>query len=185
MRSLIMAVASLLAAAPLGAQIFTPSYMAPMPGSDVGIYISDGPGSFALEGVMRRHFGAYDLGFRAGVAGGENARLLLGGEYRAPLAFAAPLDFAFTAGAQGMLGERSGAGFQAGLSLGARLPTTGVAITPYIHPRFGIVNRDPGGTEATVLADVGADFGFPNLIFRIGFGLGGPTASWGMGFAWR
>jgi hypothetical protein len=185
MRSLILAGALLCAAAPLGAQVFTPSYMSPTPGGDMGIYISDGPGSFALEGIMRRPLGGYDLGFRVGVAGGDNARILLGGEYRMPLLFAAPLDFAFTAGAQGMLGDASGAGIQAGITMGAQLPTTGVAITPYIHPRFGVVNREPGGTEATVLADVGADFGFPNLIFRLGFGLGGPTASWGMGFAWR
>jgi hypothetical protein len=188
MRALnLVAVTLAMAAAPLSGQVFTPSYMAPQPGGDTGIYISDGPGNFAIEGIMRRHFGAYDLGFRLGVAGGDNARLLVGGEYRMPLALAAPLDFAVTAGAQGMLGDgnRSGAGFQGGLSIGARLPTTGVAITPYLHPRFGLVNRSPGGTEATVLADLGVDFGFPNLIFRIGFGFGDPTASWGMGFAWR
>jgi len=181
----IAAVLLAFAVAPLQGQIFTPSYMAPQPGGDVGLYLSDGPGNFAIEGIMRRHFGGYDLGFRLGVAGGDDTRVLVGGEYRMPLAFGVPLDFAFTAGAQGMLGDRSGAGIQAGLSMGARLPTAGVAITPYIHPRFGLVNRDPGDTEATVLADIGFDFGFPNLILRLGFGLGGPTASWGMGFAWR
>lgn len=172
-------------AAPLSSQVFTPSYMAPQPGSDLGIYVSDGPGNFAIEGIMRRHFGGHDLGFRLGVAGGGNATLLLGGEYRMPLLFDAPLDFAFTAGAQAMLGGQSGAGLLGGLSVGARLPTTGLAITPYLHPRVGVVSRDPGGHDLEVLADVGVDFGFPNLIFRLGFGFGDPTASWGMGFAWR
>ena len=43
----------------LEAQVFTPTFMAPRSSSDVGIYLSDGPGDFSVEGIWRRRFGRF------------------------------------------------------------------------------------------------------------------------------
>lgn len=170
------------------AQVFTPTFMAPRAGGDLGIYLSDGPGDFSIEGIWRRNFGGYDLGFRGGVADRGDALLLLGAEFRNPLQVSdIPLQMAVTGGIQGAIGDGGAAGFQFGLTLGYAFTPDNFVIIPYIHPRIGLVNgfgRDDLDLE--VLADIGFDFEFAqNLIVRIGFGLGSPTADWGIGFAWR
>lgn len=176
-------------AAPLEAQVYTPTYMAPNSGGDLGIYLSDGPGDFAIEGIWRRNFGGYDLGFRAGIADRDDASLLLGAELRNPLSVTgAPLDFAFTAGLQALVSDDTRAGFQAGVTIGKSFVPGDFTVTPYIHPRAGLVSglRRDDDLEATLLADIGFDFAFqPNLSFRIGLGLGDETAGWGVGLAWR
>lgn len=170
------------------AQVFTPTFMAPRPAGDVGIYVSDGPGDFSIEGIWRQHFGGYDLGFRGGVASADDAALLVGAELRNPLQLTgAPISLAFTAGLQAVIGDRTGAGFQAGLTAGHTFVPGNFSITPYLHPRIGLVSRpERDGLDANILADVGFDFDFqPNLSFRIGLGLANETASWGIGLAWR
>jgi hypothetical protein len=188
MVALVLAVATAVATT-LEAQIYTPTYMAPSSGGDLGIYLSDGPGDFAIEGIWRRDLGGYDLGFRAGIADREDATLLIGAELRNPLTVAgAPLDFAFTAGVQALVSDDTRAGFQAGLTLGKSFVPGDFTVTPYVHPRVGLVSglgRDDD-LEATLLADIGFDFAFqPNLTFRIGLGLGDETAGWGVGLSWR
>ncbi len=169
------------------AQVYTPTYMAPRPSSDLGLYLSSGPGSFALEGIWRRHLGGYDLGFRAGVANEQNATLLVGAELRNPFAVTgAPVDFAFTAGVQAKVSRDAEAGFLAGLSVGHTFVPGTFRFTPYIHPRVGLVSGGRDGLTARVLADIGLNFDFqPNLSFRVGFGLARETADWGVGLAWR
>jgi hypothetical protein len=177
------------APARLDAQIFTPTFQSPRLGSDVGVYLSDEPGGFALEGIWRRTFGTYDLGFRAGIADiGDDTGILLGAEYRNPLALETqPVEMAVTGGLQVIVGDRSAVGFQAGLSIGAALPADNLVFVPYIHPRIALHDaRRRDGLEVDVLADVGFDVHFAgSLALRFAVGLSRPTSDWGIGFAWR
>lgn len=185
--------AALLAAPAASAQIFTPTYQAPRTSSDMGLYLSDGPGDFAVEGILRRNFGGYDLGFRIGVADTHDASLLIGGELRNPLLIGTePIDVAFTAGIQALVGDASGLGFHGGLTLGHtfRPVQGGFTFTPYVHPRLALV--EPVGDDdfgAELLADLGLDFDFASGIsLRVGIpfaDLRGPDAAWGIGLAWR
>lgn len=166
------------------AQVFTPSYQSPVVMNDLGVYLSDSPGDLTLEGIWRNG----PVGLRVGFVDSEpEAQLSLGGEVRVPLT--APIDMAFTAGAQGLLGgDDSSIGVQAGLSLGQRFVNPGLAITPYIHPRIALLNH--GGAdddlETELLAELGLDAEFSrNLIFRLSVGLSDHTPDVGLGLAWR
>lgn len=170
------------------AQVFTPTYMAPRSASDVGIYLSDGPGSFAVEGIWRRSYGGYDLGLRAGLADTRDVSILIGGEYRNPISTTSPIDIAFTGHAQGVLSDgRSAAGFLAGLSVGHTFVADGLSFTPYLHPRAGLVtgfgNDD---LDLELLADFGFDLRFsPTMELRFAIAFEDRGADWGIGFAWR
>jgi hypothetical protein len=180
-------VAVLLSAREASAQVFTPSFMAPGLSSDVGVYLSDGPGSFSVEGIWRRTFGDYDLGLRGGVADTDELSVLFAAEYRNPLDAGAPIDLSVTGAAQGVIGGRSGIGIVAGLSIGESFGGPDVMVTPYLHPRVGIVDgfgaRD---FELELLADVGIDIRFsPELEFRLGIGIDNNATGFGVGFSWR
>jgi hypothetical protein len=170
------------------AQVFTPTFMSPQRSSDTGIYLNGGPGDFSVEGIWRLNLGTYDLGLRGGVADRRGAVFLVGAEFRSPLQLQdVPVSLALTGGVQAAVGDGSAAGFQAGLTVGYPVAGAAFTVVPYIHPRIALVSdfgRDQ--LELDPLADIGLDFVLPqNLVIRIGFGLGSPTASWGMGFAWR
>ena len=172
------------------AQIFTPTFMGPRSSSDVGIYLSDGPGDLAVEGIWRGGFGGYDLGLRLGIADTEpDLGALIGAELRSPLALAgAPLDVALTGGVQAVLGDREGLGAQLGLSLGRTFAGTPFTLSPYLHPRIAVVSGLGPDDEADLdlLADLGIDFGFsPNLVLRLGIAFEQPGAGLGVGLAWR
>lgn len=177
------AVLSLAAAARADAQVFTPSYQSPVVMNDVGVYLSDSPGDMALEGIWR----SGPVGLRVGYVDAEpDALLSVGGEVRVPLT--APIDVAFTAGAQGLIGDANAIGLQAGLSLGQRFVNPGVALTPYIHPRVALVDGfaadDDWDTE--LLAELGLDAEFSqNLILRLSVGISEDTPNLGLGLSWR
>lgn len=171
------------------AQVFTLPFQAPRStGGDVGIYLSDGPGDLAVEGILRRSLGTSDVGLRLGFADVGNGDVLLGVDWRTPLHFqTAPIDVALTLGAQGAFGDVDGVGGQVGLSLGHTFASPGVGITPYVHPRLAVVAPlvDNADSEVDVLADVGVNFDFaPNLSLRFGANLGN-GADFGLGLAWR
>jgi hypothetical protein len=194
MRTLAAAAAVIvMSAQAAGAQVFTPTYLAPRVSSDLGVYVSDGPGDLAVEGIWRRPLGGgAGLGLRAGFAdANDGSALLLGIDYRNPLSLAgtAPVDLALTLGAQGALGDLDAIGAQVGLSIGYTFTTPEVTVTPYIHPRLAIVNANPANgddeSEIDPRADLGIDVGFaPNLSLRFGANLG-DGADWGIGLAWR
>jgi hypothetical protein len=180
----VAAAALFVTAASAEAQVFTPSYQAPVVMNDVGVYLSDSPGDLALEGIWR----SGPVGLRLGYVDTEpEGKLSLGGEIRVPLT--APIDIAFTAGAQGLIGgDNNALGLQAGLSLGQRFVNPGVALTPYIHPRVALI--DAGGTdddfETELLAELGLDAEFSqNLILRLSVGISDVTPNLGVGLAWR
>lgn len=171
----------------VGAQVYTPTFMAPRASSDVGIYLSDGPGEFSVEGIFRRDFGGFDLGLRAGVADTHDLSVLVGGEYRNPLAVAAPIDLALTGMIQGIFGGVSSVGFLAGLSVGHTFAADGISFTPYIHPRAGLVQGFIDDEfDLELLADIGFDLGISqNLDLRFGIGLDTHGSDWGVGLSWR
>lgn len=171
-------------------QVFTPTYQEPRPSNDLGIYVSDGPGDFAVEGILRRNFGGYDLGLRGGIADTEGVSALLGLDLRSPLSLGTdPIDVSLTAGIQTMLGDVTALGFQGGLSLGHTfVPEGGFAITPYIHPRIALVDvgAPDSGFDAELLADFGFDFRMRSgLVLRLGVALSDLGGDWGIGLAWR
>lgn len=178
-------------ARPAAAQLFTPSFLAPARAGDLGVYLSSGiaDDGFAVEGIWRRGFGAYDLGLRAGVADVGDAALLVGAEYRNPLEIGtAPIDVSVTGGAQVVVGSESGLGVQAGATLGHTFVTPGLTVTPYLHPRLGLM--DPIGAAEDVslelLADLGVDLTVPaGLVVRVGLGFADETATLGIGLSWR
>lgn len=166
------------------AQVFTPSYQSPVIMNDLGVYISDGPGDLALEGIWR----GGPLGLRIGfVDAADDDLLSIGGELRAPVADA-PIDVAFTAGGQALLGDFDAFGVQGGVSVGQRFVTTGVALTPYIHPRIALIDGfgENDDMEAELLAELGLDAEFAsNLIFRLNLRLSDGSPDVGVGLAWR
>lgn len=174
------------------AQITTPTFQGARSGSDVGASLSatsDGGG--ALEGILRRRYGTYDLGFRVGLLTGGDAAVTLGGDFRNPFQLGIPpLDAAITAGVQGVIGNDSGVGAQVGVIFGSTfLPEDATfTISPYVQPRIAVLNglRDVRGTEIYPLADVGVNLDFPpNVSVRVGLGVGHGGASFGAGFAIR
>ncbi len=171
-----------MAAGAADAQVFTPSYQAPVVINDLGVYLSDGPGDLALEGIWR----GGPLGLRVGYVDAADGLLSLGADARMPLA--APIDIAFTAGAQGLIGDADAIGVQAGLSIGERFVNPGVALTPYIHPRIALIDgfAEDDDFEAELIADLGLDAEFAsNLILRISVGLGDDSPGVGVGLALR
>ncbi|HEU0299375.1 MAG TPA: hypothetical protein VFR37_07975 [Longimicrobium sp.] len=175
------------------AQVFTPTFMSPVPGNDFGVYVS-GIGEVGIEGIWRRMSrGGSDVGIRVGYADVGDGALLAGIEVRNPVVLAgAPIGLAFTAGAQGIVGDATQLGGQVGFSVGQALPAGTFTITPYIHPRLAVL-VDPDADEAAgedeidvdVLADIGADFAFAGgVTLRLGINLA-DGADWGLGLAWR
>jgi len=176
------------AAAPVKAQVFTPTFQSTERSNDIGLYLSDGPGDLAVEGIWRRNFGVGDLGLRAGFADLGDGELMLGADWKQPLALGtAPVDLALTFGGQAVLGDVDGLGGQVGLAFGHTFVEQGLHVTPYVHPRVALVSAldDNSDAKLDVLADLGADFTFaPNLVLRLGVNLGS-GADWGIGLAWR
>jgi hypothetical protein len=170
------------------AQVFTPSYLAPRVANEVGLYLSDGPGDLAGEGILRRNFGGTMLGLRAGVADIGDTELLVGGELLSPISVQAPVELGLTAGAQGVLGDADAVGLSVGLDVGATFQSPGLAITPYVHPRLGFINGfgPADDFDLDLLADLGVNVDFAQGIsLRLGIGLSDVQPDWGLGIAWR
>jgi hypothetical protein len=177
---------ALLSAAPAaGAQVFTPTFQAPVPGQDLGVYLFDSSSDVGVEGIYRLGFGQGDLGLRVGFADTDgDGVILLGADYRNPLRVASvqPLALAFTAGAQAALGDADGFGVQGGLSIGYTFSE--VRMTPYIHPRLTLTSIGDD-SELDVNADLGFDLDVArNLRLRLGVNVG-DGADWGIGLAFR
>jgi len=167
------------------AQVFTPTYQSPRLVNELGIHLADGPGDLALEGTWR----AGPIGLRLGFVDGRGGLLSIGGELRNAIPVTgAPLGLAFTAGAQALIGDANALGVQAGLSAGHTFVGPGLAVTPYINPRVGLINTLGGNDdmEFKVLADIGADVEFHNnILFRLGIKLDDAGSNFGVGFGVR
>lgn len=188
-RTLLLALALVLLPQAVAAQIFTPTFLAPRQGGSTGVYVSDfDVGDLSLEGILRRGFGSFDLGLRAGIVDAGNTDFTIGGEYRNPIVFGtAPIDVAVTGGAQALIGDSDWLGLQAGVSLGTTVVPGGFAFSPYVHPRIAFIDGPgPDGFDSDLLAEIGADFDLGNRAsVRLAIGLDDVGADWGIGFAWR
>lgn len=183
-RGLLAAVVPFLFAGSLSAQVFTPTYQSPRLLNELGIYLSDGPGDLAFEGIWR----GGPVGLRVGFADARDGLLMVGGELRTPIPLAdAPLGLAFTAAAQGLVGDDSAVGIQGGLTAGHTFRGNGVFFTPYLHPRIGAVKGfNDDDFEFEVMADLGVDVEFwTNALLRLGITLDDVGAAWGVGISWR
>lgn len=191
-----LALTAALSAGTAQAQVYTPPFMSPTPTSDFGVYVSD-LGNVSIEGIWRRLSRGGDIGLRAGYADVGEGALLLGIELRNPVVLAgAPIGLAFTAGAQGLIGDDPRVGGQVGFVAGQAIPAGTFTVTPYIHPRLAVVASpgadddngladDDDDVDLDVRADIGADFDFASSVslrFDINLAEG---ASFGLGLAWR
>lgn len=186
--SSLLALAVGFAAVPAHSQVFTPSYMSPRVTSDVGVYFSDGPGDFAVEGIWRGAYGGQNIGLRAGIADTEDVMVLVGGELKSVIQQSSPLELALTASGQGAFGDWDGFGFLLGLGIGHTFILDQLQVTPYVHPRVGLINSLGGNsdTDFEVLADFGIDARLTeNIEIRFAFPLDSESSDWGVGFAWR
>lgn len=175
-------------AAEAEAQVFTPTYLAPRVANEVGVYLSDGPGDLAAEGILRRNFSGTMLGLRLGIVDVGETELSIGGEILSPIAVQAPINLALTAGGQAIVGDADALGLQVGLDVGATFRSPGLTVSPYVHPRLGFIDDFGGGEglETELLADLGVNLDFqPGLSLRLGIGLSDHVADWGVGLAWR
>jgi hypothetical protein len=188
-RTLLLALALALLPQAVAAQVFTPTFLAPRQGSSLGVYASDfDVGDLAVEGILRRGFGTFDLGLRAGIVDAGGADFTIGGEYRNPISVGtAPIDLAVTGGAQALIGDADVVGLQAGVTLGTTIVPGTFAFSPYVHPRIAFIDG-PGedGFDSDLLAEIGADFTLANrAAIRLAIGLDDVGADWGIGFSWR
>lgn len=173
------------AASAAHAQIFTPTFQSPSRSSDIGLYLSEDvfPDNLAIEGILRRNMGNYDLGLRLGLTGDA---LLLGVDARNPIAIAgtAPLAIALTLAGQGAIGDSNVFGGQVGLSIGHAFRFPEATVTPYVHPRAALLFGD-AEDSFEALADLGVDVELrPNFILRFGANLA-EGADFGIGLALR
>jgi hypothetical protein len=176
------------------AQVFTPTFLSPVPSNDFGVYVSDwGGDALGVEGIWRRQSrGGGNVGIHAGYVDLGDGSLSLGVDLRNPVILAgAPIGLAFTVGAQAVVGDATSVGGQVGFTAGQGLPAGNMVVTPYIHPRLAIANgfvgdqADGRGFEVDVLADVGLDLDFRSGVsLRFGANLG-DGANWGLGVAFK
>ena len=195
MKHMLIAASLALSAAFAGqaeAQVFTPTFLSPVPSNDFGAYVSDWGGGLGVEGIWRRQSrGGSNLGLHAGYVDLGDGSLTLGLDMRNPVVLAgAPIGLAFTVGGQAVIGDETFLGGQIGFTAGQALPAGGMTVTPYIHPRLAIATGFIGDGadsefEVDVLADVGLDLDFASgVALRLGANLG-DGANWGLGVAFR
>lgn len=186
MRMRLFAVAVLLAgsAAPAAAQAWdAPSFFAPRPGEDLGLFVTvpeEEYGDVGLQAIWRQE-GNLNLGVRGGFGGPDgNRQILLGAEFYGAL----PLG-SYPVNASWIVGL--GAGFDddvtalrvpLGISVGTFLGEgSGFRIQPYVHPRvaFDLVAIDVGGEEETetdfsFAIDLGTDVDISqSLAVKVGY----------------
>lgn len=174
----------LCAAGGASAQVFTPTYLSPQVRNDIGVYLSDGPGNLAIEGIWR----GGPIGIRLGYVDASDGLLSLGGAYfRAVQVEDESLELLATLGAQGLIGEGGGGGAQAGVSAGYTFLPGGIPVTPYLHPRVALVDAlGEEGLAVEALAEVGAEVVVsPQWVARLSVGVSGVGANVGFGVAVR
>jgi hypothetical protein len=187
---LLAAALATLSAAPAAGQAWdTPSFFAPRPGEDIGLYVFQGTHDNARTGfgAIWRMEGNLSLGARGGfVSGGQGGsnHYMLGAEFYGPLGLVAPgsgllVDWVLGLGADfnGVTVLRVPAGVSVGMNLGAG---TGLQIKPYAHPRVAFelaaydnaAGQEETETDFAFDVDLGADIGLgQSFVLRLGASL--------------
>lgn len=158
-------------AAPAAGQAWdSPSFFAPRPGEDIGLFVTvpeEEFGDVGFQAIWRQE-GNLNLGVRGGIGGpSDNRSILLGAEFYGNL----PIGGTYPINATWIVGL--GAGFDdditalrvpLGVSIGTYLGQGAMRIQPYVHPRvaFDLVAFDVGDEEETetdfsFAIDIGAD----------------------------
>jgi hypothetical protein len=168
------------AAAPLAAQWESPTFFAPSPGEDLGVYYVSPASDLADWGVhgIWRQEGNLSLGVRLGLEEGEVYHV--GAELYGPLglgASASGLLFSWWLGLGASFGgDATWLRVPLGLSLGLNLGSPGaVQLKPYVFPRvaFDLLVVDVGDEEVTdtefnVPIDAGVDVDLGPFVLRGG-----------------
>ncbi len=175
-----------------------PDFMAPGPESDIGVYYIHPRDTDGGVAATWRSGSGLNLGVRGeyvhGVFGNSWG---IGGEAKGGIGpVAPPLVIDWTAGIGALItsaSDGSGAGesdlrVPVGLSLGLRLVSGELVLTPYVHPRVSLAYvsfNNNGGSSTTFEfdTDVGADLQLtPGLLLRLG-GTFGDQPALGAGLA--
>jgi hypothetical protein len=169
-----------------------PGFLAPNPGSDLGVYlVSPAGGDVGVQAIWRQT-GNLNLGVRGGLARTGTATMaLLGAEFFGlllPAGAALPVDVAWTLGVGGAMGDGTSLRVPAGLSIGWPLARAGLALVPYVHPRGALdvyARADRTTTRFVLDLDLGADLRLgPGVVLRLGWTMG-ESEAFGAGIAWR
>ena len=186
-----------------------PMFFAPRPLDDLGLYVVqtkrpdfDGGDATGLQGIWRQT-GNLHLGVRAGVADMSDigSGILLGAELYNDLNSLFPglgVDIAWNLGLGAVFGDNeNGTSYTTftvplGVSVGLKLGSGSVNVTPYIHPRVSldVIAVESNGAEETdtnfpFTADIGADVALgERFLLRAGYSLGERDA-FGVGIALR
>ena len=182
----VLAAGIALAPQPGNAQIFTPSFMDPRLSSSLGVYFGD-VGDLAVEGILRRNLGSFDLGVRGGFVDlGDETNLTISGEYRNRLPVSAPIDLSVTSAVQALVGDVDFTGIQFGLSLGSTFVPGSVSLSPYVHPRISFVNGPSDDLDSDIQAEVGMAVQWDSRLgIHVAIGLDDGSPDWGLGLSWR
>jgi hypothetical protein len=167
------------AATPVAAQWESPTFFAPLPGEDLGLYYVSpaGGADWGVAGIWRQE-GNLSLGVRLGLQEGEVFHV--GAEFYGPLGLATPgtgLLFSWWLGLGASIADeitwlRVPLGLSVGLNLGS--PGT-VQLKPYVFPRVAfdllvveIGDEEETDTEFNVPIDVGVDVDIGAFVLRGG-----------------
>ena len=189
---------TLVCALPLTAQWDAPSFFAPRPGEDIGLYGVKPEGlGWGLAAIWRQE-GNLNLGVRGGFADGDLFHI--GAEFYGPLNRSAGesgllIDWILGLGASfdGFTQLRVPAGVSVGLDLGSQ---GALQLKPYAHPRvaldvfvFNVGDEEETDTEVNVDIDLGADAALgQSFVLRAGFTLSLTNegrSTFGAGVAYR
>lgn len=172
------------------AQWDVPSFLAPRPQADAGIYISD-LGDFGIEGIWRRT-GNLNLGLRVGyIDTYRDGLITVGAEtwgLLAPADQSLPVDVTWTAGLGATFNGGTSLAVPLGLSIGRTLDLGTRDIQVYGHPRIELLFHSDGrngddDADLDAVLDIGADIELSaRWTLRVGASLGGPEAL-GIGLA--
>lgn len=170
-----------------------PTFFAPRPGEDIGLYLIDvdGADDLGFAGIWRQQ-GNLNLGVRVGVLDGDH--FSVGGEFYGPIrAVSAPVLMSWVLGVGGTFNGATWLRVPLGVSIGTMLDAGNLRIQPYLHPRiaFDYISFDapPGvddsDSELNFDLDIGADVDLgPQFVLRFGATVGDFDGI-GLGIAYR
>lgn len=153
-----------------------PSFFAPRPADDLGVYAST---SGDIAGLAIWRDAALPVILRGGIGITEGTvRAFAGGQYHRAILPAVPFDVVLTAGAGVGMGDHLELWAPVGVSAGrAFVLTHALTVMPYVHPRVGPTTGTQNGRQGWIgVVDFGADLVTARHgTIRLGLSLGDET----------